>query len=152
MATASAGSTTGALPNACALLTDSQVTNAMGQAIGQRRGDPPTPALSLCQWDGTSAGQRYVHLTIRTAQSGTGTFNNSYKARADGQAVAGIGTEAIAIVGSNTPNDYRLATMAALTSQYYIQVNIASANRSDGDALAALTTAMRAVVAALPSR
>jgi hypothetical protein len=149
---ASGGSTsgsTGAVPDACAALTETQVAVAMAEAVAKKNATSSTAALSVCQWEGSTTGRRFVYLTIRQAQFGQSVFNNSFKSRADGQAVTGIGKEAIAIAGQNTPNDYRFLTGAILTETLFIQVDVAGPNRSDGDALAALTTVMRTVVGAI---
>jgi hypothetical protein len=138
------------LQDACTLLSDVQVSVALGDdTVAMTKGEAPTQASSVCQWEGSNTGNRYVILTIRTAQNATSVFENSYKTVAGAVSVPGIGDEAYALPGMDTPNNYRFLTMAALTSSLYIQINIAGPNRSDGDALLALTTAMEQVVANL---
>jgi len=141
---ASGGS--GAVPDSCALLTEAQVAAAMGQAVARKTATSSTPVLSVCQWEGATTGRRFVYVTIRQAQFGASVFTNSFKSRPEGQAVTGIGKEAIALPGTNTPNDYRFASGAVLTDTLFIQVDVAGPNRSDADALSALTTVMRTVV------
>jgi Protein of unknown function (DUF3558) len=138
------------LQDACTLLTDEQVAAALGDdTVASTKSDPPTQALSTCQWDGSNTGNRYVALSIRTAQFATSVFDSDYKSVEGAISVSGIGDEAYALTGSDTPNDYRYLTMAALTSSLYIQINIAGPTRSDEEALSALTTAMQQVVAKL---
>ncbi|HEY7467038.1 MAG TPA: hypothetical protein VIB47_10150 [Dehalococcoidia bacterium] len=144
----SSGGSSG-VPDSCSLLTEPQVAAAMAEAVAKKGATSATAALSVCQWEGATTGRRFVYVTIRQAQFGQSVFNNSFKSRADGQAVAGIGKEAIAIAGQNTPNDYRFLTGAILTETLFIQVDVAGPNRPDGDALAALTTVMRTVVGAI---
>jgi hypothetical protein len=139
----------GAVPDSCALLSESQVATAMAEAVAKKTATSSTPALSVCQWEGVTTGRRFVYVTIRQAQFATSVFNNSFKSRADGQAVSGLGKEAIAIPGQNTPNDYRFLTGAVLTDTLFIQVDVAGPNRSDVEALNALTTVMRTVLAAI---
>jgi hypothetical protein len=136
----------GAVPDSCALLTEPQVAAAMSEAVAKKTATSSTAALSVCQWEGRTTGRRFVYVTIRQAQFGASVFTNSFKSRADGQAVSGIGKEAVAIPGQNTPNDYRFLTGAILTDTLFIQVDVAGPNRSDADALAALTTVMRTIV------
>jgi hypothetical protein len=138
------------LQDACALLSEEQVASALGDdTVASSAGEPPTQALSVCQWQGTMTGNRFVMLTIRTAQFATSVFESNYKTAAGAVAVPGIGDEAYALPGVDTPNNYRFLTMAALTSSLYIQINIAGPNRSDDEALSTLTTAMQQVVANL---
>jgi Protein of unknown function (DUF3558) len=138
------------LQDACTLLSEEQVAAALGDdTVASTKSDPPTQALSMCQWQGSNAGNRYVNLSIRTAQFATSVFDSNYKTVAGAVSVPGIGDEAYALPGSDTPNNYRYLSMAALTSSLYIQLDIAGPNRSDEEALAALTTAMQQVVAKL---
>jgi hypothetical protein len=138
------------LPEACALLSEEQVNAALSDdTVASSGGDPPTQALSTCQWQGTSGGNRYVSITIRTAQHGAQVFENSYKSMQGAVAVSGIGDEAYAITGADMPNNYRFLTMATLTSSLFIQLNIAGPNRSDDEALSTLTTSMEQVLASL---
>jgi hypothetical protein len=121
----------------------------MGENVATKAPTIANQAVASCRWDGASTGRRYVAVTVRQVQAGTPVFNNSYKSRADGQAVPGIGKEAVVLPGANSPNDYRFATGAILTDRHYIQVDVAGPNRDDAAALGALTTAMRTVVGAL---
>jgi Protein of unknown function (DUF3558) len=151
---ASDGSTSGSggavLQDACTLLTKDEVAAALGDdEVASMKSEPPTQAVSTCQWDGSNAGNRYVALTIRTAQNATSVFDSNYKTVEGAVSVPGIGDEAYALPGTDTPNNYRYLTMAALTSSLYIQINIAGPNRSDEEALSALTTAMQQAVAKL---
>jgi hypothetical protein len=117
--------------------------------VAKKTATQSTPALSVCQWEGASTGRRFVHVTIRPAQFGQTVFNNSFKSRPEAQQVAGLGREALALPGQNTSNDYRLATGAVLTEALFIQIDVASPNRSDAEALTGLTTVMRTVVGAI---
>jgi len=138
------------LQDACALLDTEQVNAALGDdTVASSAGDPPTQAISTCQWQGTNTGNRFVMLTIRSAQFATSVFESNYRDAEGAVSVAGIGDEAFALPGVDTPNNYRFLTAAALTSSLYIQVNIAGPNRSDEEALAVLTAAMEQVVSNL---
>jgi hypothetical protein len=139
-----------ALQDACTLLSEAQVNEALGDdEVATTRSEPPTQALSQCQWEGSNSGNRYLHLTLRTAQNATSVFESNYRTVAGAVSVPGIGDEAYALPGMDTPNNYRLLTMAALTSSLYIQVDIAGPNRPDDEALSVLTAAMQQVVANL---
>jgi hypothetical protein len=146
VASTTSGGSSGGIPDSCSLLTDAQVATAIGESVAKKTATSSTPALSVCQWEGATTGRRFVYVTIRAAQFGTPVFNNSFKSRADGQAVSGIGKEAIAIPGQDTPNNYRFLTGAVLTDAWFIQVDVGGPNRANADALAALTTVMRTVV------
>ncbi|HEU0074679.1 MAG TPA: hypothetical protein VFS30_11800 [Dehalococcoidia bacterium] len=138
------------LQDACTLLTEGQVNAALGDdTVASSAGEPPTEAVSTCQWQGTKTGNRFVMLTIRTAQFATSVFESNYRDVEGAVSVPGIGDEAFALPGMDTPNNYRFLTMAALTSSLYIQINIAGPNRPDEAALETLTTAMQQVVSNL---
>jgi hypothetical protein len=138
------------LQDACALLDTEQVNAALGDdTVASSAGDPPTEAVSTCQWQGTNTGNRFVMLTIRSAQFATSVFESNYRDVEGAVSVPGIGDEAFALPGMDTPNNYRFLTMAALTSSLYIQINIAGPNRPDEAALSTLTTAMEQVVSNL---
>lgn len=135
------------LQDACTLLSEAQVNAALGDdAVASTKSEPPTQALSQCQWEGSNTGNRYLHLTLRSAQFATSVFESNYKTAAGAVRVPGIGDEAYALPGADTPNNYRFLTIAALTSSLYIQINIAGPNRTDDDALSVLTEAMQQVV------
>ena len=138
------------LQDACTLLSEEQVNAALGDdEVAATNSEPPTAANSLCQWEGSNTGNRYLHLTLRTAQTGTSVFESNYRTAADGVAVPGVGDEAFALPGVDTGNDYRFLTAAALTSSLYIQVNIAGPSRSDEEAVAVLTAVLEQVVSNL---
>ena len=148
------GSTSGGggatLQDACTLLSNEEVAAALGDdTVASMKGEPPTEAVSTCQWEGTITGNRYVSVSIRTPQGAASVFESDYRTAEGGVSVAGIWDEAYALIGTDTPNNYRYLTMAALTSSVYIQINIAGPSRSDEEALSALTTAMGQVVANL---
>ena len=135
------------LQDACTLLSEAQVNAALGDdAVASTKSEPPTQALSQCQWEGSNTGNRYLHLTLRTAQFATSVFESNYKTAAGAVSVPGIGDEAYALPGADTPNNYRFLTIAALTSSLYIQIDIAGPNRTDDDALSVQTEAMQQVV------
>jgi len=145
------GSTAGGggatLQDACTLLSDEQVAVALGDdRVVSMKGEPPTEAVSTCQWEGSKSGDRYVAVSLRTAQDATAMFASDYRTADGAVSVSGIGDEAYALIGTDTPNNYRFLTMAALTSSLFIQVNIAGQNRSDEEALSSLTTTMQQVV------
>jgi hypothetical protein len=138
------------LQDACTLLSEEEINAALGDdEIAASQGDPPTQANSTCRWDGGNTGNRYVILTLRTAQHGASVFESNYKTAAGAVSISGIGDEAFALPGMDTPNNYRFLTAAALTSSLYIQVNIAGPNRSNEEALAVLTNVLQQVVAKL---
>ena len=138
------------LQDACTLLTDEEVNAALGDdEIATSGGDPPTEANSICQWQGSNTGNRYVHLTLRNVQHAFSVFESNYR-NADGAvAIDGIDDEAFALPGVDTPNNYRAITAAAVTSSLYIQVNIAGPNRSDDEAVMVLTDVLKQVLAKL---
>ncbi len=56
----------------------------MSEAVAKKTATSSTPALSVCQWEGSTTGRRFVHVTIRQAQAGASVFTNSFKSRPDG--------------------------------------------------------------------
>ncbi len=138
------------LQDACTLLSEAQVNTALGDdQVAMTNSQPATQAESTCQWEGSKTGNRYLHLTLRTAQNAASVFENDYRSADGAVSVPGIGDEAFALPGQDTPNNYRFLTMAALTSSLYIQINIAGPNRPDEAALSTLTTVMEQVVSNL---
>jgi Protein of unknown function (DUF3558) len=138
------------LQDACTLLSDEEVKAALGDdEIASSRSDPPTQANSTCQWEGSKTGNRYVNLTLRTVQNAFSVFESNYSKVEGAVAIDGVGDEAFALPGMDTPNNYRFITAAAVTSSLYIQVNIAGPNRSDEEALQVLTDALQQVLSKL---
>jgi hypothetical protein len=145
------GSSGGAtLQDACTLLADEQVNAALGDdQVAATDSEPPTDVESRCSWQGSNTGNRYVTLTLRSAQFAAQPFESNYR-NADGAvAIPGVGDEAYALPGADTPNDYRFLTAAALTSSLYFQVDVAGPNRPADEAVSVLTTLMQQVVANL---
>jgi hypothetical protein len=144
-ATGSAGGGGSAVtPDACDLLTDADVTAAMGEAVVATRPETQGPT-SVCTWDGVTTGRRYVAVIARPAQFAAQVLENSYKNLA-GQPID-AGDEGYAITGVNTP-DYRYLTAAAIEGDVYIQVNIAGPERPDSEAFTVVSETLRAALEA----
>jgi hypothetical protein len=143
-ATGSAGGGSAVTPDACDLLTDADVTAAMGEAVAATRPETQGPT-SVCTWDGVTTGRRYVAVIARPAQFAAQVLENSYKNLA-GQPID-AGDEGYAITGVNTP-DYRYLTAAAIEGDVYIQVNIAGPERPDSEAFTVVSETLRAALEA----
>jgi hypothetical protein len=136
---------TGAVPSACDLLSPQQVQSAMGEAGVAQRPESQGPT-SLCTWDGANTGRRYITVIARPAQFAASVLENSFKNAAGSQSLD-LGDEAYALPGVNTP-DYRYLSAAAIAGDLYLQVNIAGPERTDAEALEAVTSTLAAAMEA----
>lgn len=138
------------IQDACTMLSKAQVTAALGDdSIDTTADASQSEVESVCHWDGTMTGNRYLYLTLRAAQNAAPVFDSNYRSAEGAVSLPGIGDEAYAVPGTDTPNNYHFLTAAALTSSLYIQVNIAGPNRPDDEALSTLMTVMGQVMANL---
>jgi hypothetical protein len=147
---ASGGGSGSAMQDACTMLSEAEVTAALSDdSIDTMKDASQNAQESVCQWDGTMTGNRYLYLTLRAAQNAAAVFESNYRSAGGAVSLPGIGDEAYGLPGVDTPNNYHFLTAAAITSSLYIQVNIAGPNRSDEEALSTLTMVMQQVVAKL---